>query len=138
LARLAQCSISFNHARGTLRGMHYQAHPHPECKLVRCTRGAIYDVALDLRQSSPTFGQWTAAELSADAGNMLYIPGNCAHGFITLEDRSEILYQISEFYYPELARGLRWNDPAFGIEWPIQPTVISDRDRDYPDFRGAL
>lgn len=135
-SKLAQCSISFNAKRGTLRGMHYQASPFAEAKLVRCTRGAIYDVVLDLRRDSPTFKQWAAAELSGMNRNMMYVPEGCAHGFLTLEDETEVFYQISEFYHPEAARGVRWNDPQFGITWPEQVKVISERDRTYPDFTG--
>lgn len=134
--KTAQCSISFNPRRGTLRGIHFQAEPHPESKLVRCTRGRIFDVAVDLRPASPTFGQWTSAVLSADNWKMLYIPAGCGHGLLTLEDETEASYTISEDYYPELSRGVRWNDPAFAIEWPEHPTIISERDNTYPDFRG--
>jgi dTDP-4-dehydrorhamnose 3,5-epimerase len=133
-AHLAQCSISYNVQKGTLRGMHYQSAPYAESKLVRCTRGAIYDVALDLRADSPTFREWIGVTLSADNREMIYIPEGCAHGFLTLEDNSEVFYQISEFYRPEAARGVRWDDPAFGIVWPAKPQLLSDRDRDYPDF----
>jgi dTDP-4-dehydrorhamnose 3,5-epimerase len=129
-----QCNISFNAKQGTLRGMHYQAKPHLEAKLVRCTQGSIYDVVVDLRPGSPTLGQWVGLTLSATNRHMVYIAGGCAHGFVTLEDNTEIFYQMSEFYHPELSRGVRWNDPAFGIEWPDNIAVISDRDRNYPDF----
>jgi|SRR5579863_1154698 len=129
-----QCNISFNEKKGTLRGMHYQAEPHPETKLVRCTRGAIFDVVVDLRPDSPAYKQWIGVTLTAENRRMLYIPAGCGHGLLTLEDRAEIFYQMSEFYYPELSRGVRWNDPAFGIEWPISPATISERDRTYPDF----
>ncbi len=132
--RLTQCNISFNTRRGTLRGIHYQAEPHPEAKLVRCTRGAIYDVAVDLRPGSPTFTNWFAAILSADNRHMLYIPEGCGHGFLTLADSTEVFYQMSESYHPETARGVRWDDPAFRIVWPEQAQVISERDRSYPDF----
>ena len=131
---LAQCSISFNKKRGTLRGMHYQAKPHEETKVVRCTRGAIYDVIVDLRPESSTFRKWIAVELSADNRRMLYIPAGLAHGFQSLTDDTEVFYQISAPYHPESARGARWNDPAFGIEWPVAERVISDKDRQYPDF----
>ena len=131
---LAQCSISFNKKRGTLRGMHYQAEPHEETKVVRCTRGAIYDVIVDLRPESSTFRKWIAVELSADNRRMLYIPAGLAHGFQSLTDDTEVFYQISAPYHPESARGARWNDPAFGIEWPVAERVISDKDRQYPDF----
>jgi dTDP-4-dehydrorhamnose 3,5-epimerase len=131
-ARVAQCSISFNRKKGTLRGMHYQVAPHEEAKLVRCTRGAIYDVIIDLRADSPTFRQWVAVELTEDNRRMLYIPEGFAHGFQTLEDNTEVFYQISEFYHPESARGVRWDDPAFGIDWPPEDQrVISARDQDY-------
>ena len=131
---LAQCSISFNKKRGTLRGMHYQAEPHEETKVVRCTRGAIYDVIVDLRPESSTFRKWIAVELSADNRRMLYIPAGLAHGFQSLTDDTEVFYQISAPYHPESARGARWDDPAFGIEWPVAERVISDKDRQYPDF----
>lgn len=133
--RLVQCNISFNHKAGTLRGMHYQAQPHAEAKLIRCTRGAIYDVALDLRPGSATFKRWMGLELRSNGNRMLYIPEGFAHGFQTLEDQTEVFYQMSEFYHPESARGVRWNDPAFGIEWPrAAERIISERDAGYPDF----
>jgi dTDP-4-dehydrorhamnose 3,5-epimerase len=130
--RLAQCSISFNKKKGTLRGMHYQVAPHAEAKLVRCTMGAIYDVALDLRRESPAFRQWISAELTAENRKMLYIPEGLAHGFQTLTDDAEVFYQISEAYHPESARGVRWDDPAFAIEWPLPLTAISHRDSSHP------
>ncbi len=133
--RLAQCSVSFNAKKGTLRGVHYQAEPYEEAKVVRCTQGAIYDVAVDLRPQSPAFKQWVGVELTAENRRMLYIPEGCAHAFLTLAPDTEILYQISEFYHPELARGVRWNDPAFRIVWPGKVEVISDRDNTYPDFK---
>lgn len=132
--RLVQCNVSFNKKKGALRGMHWQAAPHAEAKLVRCTSGAIYDVALDLRPDSPTFRKWFAAELTADNGRSLYIPEGCAHGFQTLTDDAEVFYQMSESYHPESARGARWNDPAFGIQWPLPEPLISDRDQNYVDF----
>jgi dTDP-4-dehydrorhamnose 3,5-epimerase len=131
---LMQCNISYNVRRGTLRGMHYQVAPHEETKLVRCTTGAIYDVIIDLRPGSPTLRQWLAVELSAANRRMLYIPPGYAHGFQTLEDHSEVFYQMAEFYAPGYARGVRWNDPAFGIAWPEAPQVIAARDQAYPDF----
>lgn len=131
---IAQCNISYNEKKGTLRGMHYQAAPHEEAKLVRCTMGAIYDVALDLRRDSPTFKQWVATELSANNRRISYIPEGMAHGFLTLEDHTEVFYQISEFYYPECTMGVRWDDPAFGIEWPAGARLISSRDQGYLDF----
>jgi dTDP-4-dehydrorhamnose 3,5-epimerase len=132
---LAQCNISFNIYKGTLRGMHYQAPPFPEAKLVRCTKGAIYDVVVDLRPGSPTFTEWIGVRLSAADRNMVYVPEGCAHGFLTLEDETEIFYQMSEFFHPESTRGVRWNDPQFKIEWPGEVNVMSERDRSYPDFR---
>ena len=114
--------------------MHYQIAPHEEAKLVRCTRGAIYDVIIDLRPGSKTFTQWLAAELTATNHRMLYIPEGFAHGFQTLDDDTEVFYQISEFYAPEYARGVRWNDPAFAIHWPPAERTISIRDDTYPDF----
>ena len=133
--RLAQCSISFNRRSGTLRGMHYQAAPHGEAKLVRCTMGAIYDVVVDLRPGSPTFRRWTAVKMTARNRHMLYVPEGVAHGFQTLEPDTEVFYQISEPHRPEAARGVRWDDPAFGIEWPgAAPRIMSGRDAGYPDF----
>jgi dTDP-4-dehydrorhamnose 3,5-epimerase len=134
-SNLAQCSLSFNKKKGTLRGMHYQCEPHQEAKLVRCCAGAIYDVVLDLRRGSQTFGKWFAAELSASDQKMLYIPEGCAHGFQSLEDESTVFYQISESYHPELAGGVRWNDPLFGIKWPIPTPILSERDRSFADYR---
>lgn len=131
-SRLVQCNISFNKKKGTLRGMHYQAGPYEEAKLVRCTRGAIYDVIIDLRPDSDTFKQWIAEELSAKNQKMLYIPEGFAHGFQTLENDSEVFYQMSEFYHPECARGVRWDDPTFRIIWPPDnKRIISTRDLDY-------
>ena len=129
-----QCNTSFNHRRGTLRGMHYQAEPHPEPKLVRCTRGRVFDVAVDLRPASPDFRRWVGLELSADRRNALYIPPGFAHGFLTLEDECEVFYQMGASYVPDAARGVRWNDPAFAIGWPFEPAVISARDAGLPDF----
>jgi dTDP-4-dehydrorhamnose 3,5-epimerase len=114
--------------------MHYQAVPYEEAKLVRCTRGAIYDVIIDLRGDSPTFTQWIAVELSSENRRMIYVPENFAHGFQTLEDDTEVFYQMSQFYVPESARGVRWNDPAFAIRWPKDQPILSTRDKNYPDF----
>ncbi len=133
---LAQCSISFSREEATLRGLHYQDAPHEEHKLVRCTRGAIWDVVVDLRPDSDTFKGWSAAVLSAENRLALYVPKGLAHGFLTLEAESEVFYQMSEFFHPESARGLRWDDPAFGIDWPRSPAVISDKDLSHPPFRG--
>jgi dTDP-4-dehydrorhamnose 3,5-epimerase len=134
-SKLVQCSISYNTCKATLRGLHYQAAPFAESKLVRCTRGAVYDVVVDLRPESPTFKDWISLVLMAENRQMVFIPEGCAHGFLTLEDHSELFYQMSEFYDARSARGVRWNDPAFCISWPEHVAVISDRDRDYPDFK---
>jgi dTDP-4-dehydrorhamnose 3,5-epimerase len=130
-----QCNISFNTARGTLRGMHWQADPFPEGKLVRCSRGAILDVAVDLRPDSPTFCRWYGVELTVRNARALYIPAGFAHGFQTLEGDSEVFYQMTESYRPGMARGARWNDPRFGIDWPIPDPILSPRDADYPDYQ---
>ena len=130
---LVQCSISFNRQKGTLRGMHFQTRPHEEAKLVRVTRGAAYDVALDVRPDSPTLGRHVAVILTAENRRMLYIPEGCAHGYLTLEDATEVAYQMSAFFEPEAARGVRFDDPAFGIPWPDEVRVIAERDRNYPD-----
>lgn len=132
-SRLVQCSLSYNAKKGTLRGMHYQTAPYAETKLIRCTMGAIYDVILDLRPKSVTFKQWVAMELNAENRWMLYIPEGLAHGFQTLEDNTEVFYQMSDFFHPECARGIRWNDPVFGIEWPLPASMMSERDRSYPN-----
>ena len=128
---VVQCNLSYNERRGTLRGMHWQADPYPEGKLVRCTRGAIFDVAVDLRPS-PTQHRWVGYELSAANGRSLYIPPGFAHGFQTLTEGAEVLYQMTESYRPELARGARWDDPAFAITWPLPDPILSDRDIGYP------
>jgi dTDP-4-dehydrorhamnose 3,5-epimerase len=129
-----QCNLSFNKTAGTLRGMHYQAAPLREAKLVRCTRGAIYDVIVDLRVDSPTRYQWVGVELTAENATALFIPEGFAHGFVTLADATEVFYHMSDFHRPDGARGARWNDPRFGIQWPRGPSVISERDATYPDF----
>jgi dTDP-4-dehydrorhamnose 3,5-epimerase len=130
-----QASLSRNHARRTLRGMHFQAAPRPERKLVRCVHGAVHDVIVDLRPASATYCRWFGAELSAANRVALFVPAGFAHGFLTLEDDSDVLYQMSEFYVPGLAAGVRWNDAAFDIAWPLDPLVVSARDLEYPDFR---
>jgi dTDP-4-dehydrorhamnose 3,5-epimerase len=133
--RLAECNISYNKKQGTLRGMHYQQAPHGQVKLVRCTRGAIYDVVIDLRPDSPTFKRWIGVELTERNRLMLYAPGEFAHGFQTLEDETEVFYQVSSPYVPGSGRGVRWDDPAFGIEWPhADERIVIARDREYPDF----
>ncbi len=133
-ANLAQCNVSFNAKRGTWRGMHYQIAPREEAKLVRCTRGVIWDVIVDLRSDSPTYRRHVAVELSAENRRMLYVPERFAHGFLTLSDDAEVFYQMSAMYSPAHARGFRWNDPAFGIRLPAGVAMISERDRSYPDF----
>jgi dTDP-4-dehydrorhamnose 3,5-epimerase len=133
---VVHCNTSFNLAAGTLRGLHYQAAPFAECKLVRCTRGAIYDVIVDLREDSPTYREWLGIELRPDNGKSLYVPEGMAHGFQTLEPRSEVFYQISREFVPSSARGVRFDDPAFSIEWPQPITTMLERDRAYPDFEG--
>lgn len=135
--RIAQCNTSFNKTKGTLRGMHFQAPPFAETKIVRCTRGSMYDVIIDLRRDSPTFTRHFAVVLTAENRKMLYVPTGFAHGFQTLEDDTEVFYQISELYSPEHSRGVRWDDPAFGIHWPEDDRTIADRDRSHPDFLPA-
>jgi dTDP-4-dehydrorhamnose 3,5-epimerase len=134
-AQLVQCSVSFNTKKGTLRGMHYQVAPFAETKLVRCTQGAIFDVVVDLRPSSPSFKLWTSFHLTPENRYMAYVPEGCAHGFITLADRTEVFYQMSQVFNAASARGFRWNDPTFSISWPEKPAVISERDLTYPDFQ---
>lgn len=131
---LVQCNISYNRKKGTLRGMHFQAYPHKEAKLVRCTMGMLFDVIIDLRPRSATFMQWIGVELSAENRKMLYIPEGFAHGFQTLEDNTEVFYQMSEFYFPEVDRGVRWNDPQFNIKWPYYEPTISHKDQSFADF----
>lgn len=135
-SNLMQCNISFNNKKGTLRGMHYQSAPHAETKLVKCTHGSIYDVIIDLRPDSETYKNWFGVDLRSDNEEMLYIPEYFAHGFLTLEDNTEVFYLMSASYHPECARGVRWNDPVFSIHWPAAVSIISDRDRDCPDFKS--
>ena len=136
-ATFVQVNDSLSLERGTLRGMHYQLPPAAEVKLVRCVRGALYDVVLDLRPDSPTFKRSFGVELSAENRLMLYVPEGCAHGFLTLEPKTEAVYFVTAPYSPERERGVRWNDPAFAIEWPFEPAVLSDKDRDQRDFDPA-
>lgn len=136
--RVAQANVSWNPRRGTLRGMHYQVEPFREAKLVRCTRGAIHDVIADLRPDSPTRMRWVGVELTAENRRMLYVPEGFAHGFVTLEDDTEVAYQVSESYAPGAERGIRWDDPALGIEWPAEVRVISDKDRSWPRLDAAV
>jgi dTDP-4-dehydrorhamnose 3,5-epimerase len=134
--QVVQRSVSWNRLRGTLRGMHFQTAPHQETKLVSCIRGEIYDVIIDLRPDSPSHRRWIAATLTADNGHSLYIPKGCAHGFITLTDDALVDYQIGHAYHPEAAGGVRYDDPAFGVKWPMEPTVINARDREYARYEG--
>lgn len=134
VATIAQANMSYNHRRGTLRGMHFQRAPHAEVKIIRCTRGAIYDVIIDLRPESPTYRRWIGVELSARNYRMLYVPEGFGHGFQTLEDETEVAYNVSQFYTPGAEGGVRYNDPAFGITWPLPVSVISEKDAAWPDF----
>jgi dTDP-4-dehydrorhamnose 3,5-epimerase len=133
-ANIAQSNVSYNKARGTLRGMHYQKAPFAEAKTIRCTTGAIYDVIVDIRPESPTFRQWIGVELTGDGFRMLYVPEGFAHGFITLKDDTSVHYVMTEFYEPGAVAGFRYNDPAFNIAWPTNPVVISEKDLEHPDF----
>ncbi|MDH5262943.1 MAG: dTDP-4-dehydrorhamnose 3,5-epimerase [Gammaproteobacteria bacterium] len=133
-SQLVQCSVSRNRKRGTLRGMHFQLPPSCEGKLVRCTRGAIVDVVVDLRSTSPCYLDHVSVELTADNGRAVFIPPGCAHGFQTLEDNSDVFYQMTDVFAPELAAGLRWNDPALAIDWPVDSPIMNQRDRNYPDL----
>lgn len=134
-ARVSQCNTAQNRRAGTLRGLHYQRQPYGEVKLVRCTMGAIFDVVVDLRSASPTYCQWIGVELTAENRRALYIPEDCAHGFMTLVDGSEVFYQMSQPYAAEAGAGVRWDNPAFGVRWPMRPVVIADRDASYPDYQ---
>lgn len=136
VATIAQANMSFNHKRGTLRGMHFQRAPHAEVKIIRCTRGAIYDVIIDLRPDSPSYKRWIGVELTARNYRMLYVPEGFGHGFQTLEDETEVAYNVSQFYTPGAEGGVRYNDPAFGIAWPLPVSVISEKDAAWPDFVG--
>jgi len=131
---IVQCNISHNKKKGTLRGMHYQIPPFEEAKIISCTRGSIFDVVVDLRKDSPTYLNWHAEKLISDSDRMLYIPKGCAHGFQTLEDNSLVYYQMGEYFHPECARGLRWNDPTIGIVWPVSIMALSEKDKSYADF----
>lgn len=135
--RWPQCNLTLTKQRGSIRGMHFQAPPKPEIKLIRCAAGRIHDVILDVRPDSPAFGRWEAFELSAANHQQLYVPAGFAHGFQCLEDNCEVFYQMSEFFVPELARGIRWNDPFFQVPWPLKPTVMAAKDRQFPDFNPA-
>jgi len=136
-ADFIQLNTAFSHRKGTIRGMHYQEAPHQEAKFVRCTRGAIFDVALDLRPESPTYGQWFGQELSAENGAMLYLPEGCAHGYQTLAPDTEMYYLTNALYAPAAAKGVRYDDPAFGIAWPLPVSIVSDADRKWPSFQRS-
>jgi dTDP-4-dehydrorhamnose 3,5-epimerase len=133
--QLSQANLAYSRFKGTLRGMHYQAMPHAEAKLVRCTKGAIFDVAVDLRPDSATYRQWFGVTLSGDNYKMFYIPEEFAHGYMTIEDHCELTYMVSAFYEPHAERGVRWDDPAFNIKWPFSPKVISDKDKKWADYK---
>ena len=132
---IVQCNISYNAKKGTLRGIHYQVPPFEEAKIVSCTKGSIYDVVVDLRRDSSTYCQWHSEKLSADSYRMLYIPKGCAHGFQTLEDNCIVYYQMGEYYHSEGTGGIRWNDPSIGIVWPLPIRIISEKDKNYGDFK---
>ncbi len=133
---IKQYNASYNYKKGTLRGLHYQNPPYTETKYVRCTNGAVYDVIVDLRPESPTYKKWLGIELSAENMKMLYVPKGCAHGYLTLTDNAEVFYMVTAFYHKEAEGGVRYNDPAFNIEWPVEITDISDKDKKHPDFKG--
>jgi dTDP-4-dehydrorhamnose 3,5-epimerase len=136
--RVAQVNLQFTHRAGSIRGLHFQIAPRQEAKIVRCTAGALFDVMVDLRPGSPTRGRWAGVELAAETRRMTYVPEGCAHGYQTLTDNTEAYYHTSDFYAPELCRGVRYDDPAFGIRWPLPVTNISDPDRAWPDYRDAV
>jgi dTDP-4-dehydrorhamnose 3,5-epimerase len=137
-SRMVQRNVSFNRAQHTLRGMHYQRQPHTEAKIVSCLVGAIFDVAMDIRPDSPSYGKWFGAELSQANGALLYVPNGCAHGYLSLKPETTVEYLISEYYHPEVAGGLRWDDPFFNVDWPGRPSVINARDATYPDFEPVV
>jgi dTDP-4-dehydrorhamnose 3,5-epimerase len=136
ISDIKQANMSGNEKCGTLRGMHYQVDPYQETKLIRCTRGALYDVIIDLRKESPTYKQWIGVELTADNRRALFVPRDFAHGFITLEDNTDAFYMVSQSYVPGAEDGIRWNDPQFAIEWPIEASCISDKDANWDDYKG--
>lgn len=138
IPRVVQANTSFNKKKGTLRGMHYQIAPRAETKAIRCLKGAIFDVIIDLRPDSPSYKKWFGIELTAENRTMLYVPELFAHGFITLEENSEVFYLVSEYYAPDCERGVRYDDPEFGVSWPEQIEVISEKDRTWPDYREVL
>jgi dTDP-4-dehydrorhamnose 3,5-epimerase len=133
-ADFVQCNASFNPRKGTLRGLHFQAEPHAENKLVSCVRGSVFDVVVDLRVESTTFGRWFGTELTAENRRLMYVPTGCAHGYLTLQDECEVMYPVTETYHPASAGGVRWDDPRLAIAWPIEPAVMSPKDRSWPDL----
>lgn len=135
---IAQANVSYNRSKQTLRGMHYQRQPYGEAKLVRCTKGSIYDVIIDVRSDSSTYGEWIGVELTEQNYRILYVPAGFAHGFITLEDDTEVTYQVSEFYTPGAEQGIRWDDPAFNIQWPVEPKIISEKDRSWIEYKDVI
>lgn len=136
IPEVKQANMSWNEKSGTMRGMHYQVDPYQETKLVRCVRGALYDVIIDLRADSPTYGEWIGVELTADNRRALFVPRDFAHGFVTLEDNTDAFYMVSQSYVPNAESGIRWNDPKFAIDWPIQPSLVSDKDANWEDYKG--
>lgn len=137
-ATVVQANIGYCAQRGTLRGLHYQKAPHEEQKWIRCVRGSVFDVIVDLRQDSPTYRKWLGVELSAEDRRMLYVPKGFAHGYLSLEDDCEVLYMVSEYYAPDHEAGIRWDDPAFGINWPVnEELILSEKDRNWPDFENT-
>ncbi|HID07768.1 MAG TPA: dTDP-4-dehydrorhamnose 3,5-epimerase [Armatimonadetes bacterium] len=136
ISDVKQANMSWNEKAGTMRGMHYQVDPYQETKLVRCTRGALYDVIIDLRKDSSTFGEWVGVELSADNRRALFVPRDFAHGFVTLEDNTDAFYMVSQSYVPNAEDGIRWNDPRFAIDWPVTPSLVSDKDANWADYKG--
>jgi dTDP-4-dehydrorhamnose 3,5-epimerase len=135
---IVQANISYSRSKQTLRGMHYQLEPHGEAKLIRCTKGSIYDVIIDVRSDSSTYGEWLGVELTEKNYRMLYVPEGFAHGFITLEDDTEVTYPVSEYYTPGAEQGIRWDDPAFGIEWPVEPKIVSEKDSNWVDYKESI
>ncbi len=136
ISNVEQANMSWNEKSGTMRGMHYQVDPYQETKLVRCVRGALYDVIIDLRADSKTYGEWVGLELTADNHRALFVPRDFAHGFVTLEDNTDAFYMVSQSYVPNAESGIRWNDPKFAIDWPIQPTIVSEKDANWDDYKG--
>lgn len=135
---VAQVNVSYNRLKQTLRGLHYQEEPHGEAKLMQCTKGSIYDVIIDMRSDSPTYMQWIGVELTQNNHRLLYVPERFAHGYLTLEDDTEVIYQVSEFYTAGAEQGIRWDDPAFNIDWPLEPKIISEKDKSWLDYKEVI